>query len=97
MLSKKQIGQPSRQKEHFSFSYQLLVFFLVSTIPHGWERLASRGDACSRESRIYQGRGQTRRYLGKFLFTEQVLAKVLTLDMLWLKKMSEWDCSINAC
>ena len=55
MLSKKKIGQPGRQQEHFSFSYQLLVFFLVSTTPHGWERLASRGDTCSRESRIYQG------------------------------------------
>ena len=43
MLPKAQIGQPGRHQEHFSFSYQLLVFFLVSTTPHGWERLASRG------------------------------------------------------
>ena len=46
------------------------------------------------------GERTERRHLAKFLFIEQgltVLAKVLTLDMLWLKKMSEWDCSINAC
>ena len=92
MLSQMEVSQPGRQQEHFSFSHQLLVFLLVSATPHGWVRLASRGDAYSKESRTYLGRGQNRRHLGMFLFTEEELqswGKFSLLDVLRLKEMSE--------
>ena len=42
MLSQVEISQLGRQQEHFFIQSKLLVFSLVSTTPHGWERLAGR-------------------------------------------------------
>ena len=52
-------NNPTKQAERaFTYSYQLLVSFLVSAVLHGWEKTDKQGGAFSRESEICQRRGQ---------------------------------------
>ena len=89
MFSNQEIIQPRNRESSHNFSYKLMISFLVIQYSMD-EKNDKQGGAFSRESEIYQRSGQKKTSWRVPIHNRGCsLAKVLALDMSWLKQMSE--------